>query len=101
MGLSRKLWELQTNGDLYYLILTPDLDIQLYLTKQESILMSKVVKKKKKKRLFPLARTSASVSHLYNDDITLCCARLHQHQSARGSETKTFGCYNCTVSHIA
>lgn len=62
-------------------------------------LMSKVFKKKKKVVL--LARTSASGSHLHNDNITLCCARLHQHHSAGGSETKTFGCYNCTVSHTA
>lgn len=40
-------WELQTSWDLYYLIFTPNLDNQLDLTKQESTLMSKMLKKKK------------------------------------------------------
>lgn len=93
MGLSRKPWELQTYWDFYYLILTPDLEIQLYLTKEKNILMSKELKTPK---FFPHARTPALVSHLYNDSITLCGARLHQHQSSRGSETRTSGCYTCS-----
>lgn len=89
MGLSRKPWEPQTYWNLYYLILTPNLEIQLYLTNEESILRSKELKTP---RFLPCARAPALVAHLYNH------ARLHQHWSEKGSETRTSGYYTCTLT---
>lgn len=54
---------------MYYLILTPNLGIRLRFTKQESVLTSKVLKRKK--AVPPLARTSASVCHLYREATAL------------------------------